>query len=225
MAETPAAILLDRVTLSHGTRLLVEKADLVLAPGSFTVLAGANGHGKTTLMRALLGLHPAREGKITVLGRTPRAARKSIGYMPQERRLPAPQLTGRALIAASWHGTRFGLPGWGRRLAEGLNAALALTGAEALAEQPLSQLSGGERQRLFLAEALLDRPALLILDEPLSGMDLQGQQKILAMLHARCRETGMAVLMSCHGLEAVRPFADHVLQISRQKLELRDAAL
>lgn len=225
MAETPAAILLDRVTLSHGTRLLVEKADLVLAPGSFTVLAGANGHGKTTLMRALLGLHPAREGKITVLGRTPRAARKSIGYMPQERRLPAPQLTGRALIAASWHGTRFGLPGWGRRLAEGLNAALALTGAEALAEQPLSQLSGGERQRLFLAEALLDRPALLILDEPLSGMDLQGQQKILAMLHARCRETGMAVLMSCHGLEAVRPFADHVLQISRQKLELCDAAL
>ncbi|NVN05380.1 ATP-binding cassette domain-containing protein [Asaia spathodeae] len=225
MADIPPAILLDRVTLSHGARLLVEKADLALKPGSFTVLAGANGHGKTTLMRALLGLHPAREGRIAVLGRAPRAARQLIGYMPQERRLPAPQLTGRALIAASWHGTRFGLPGWGRGLADDLKAALSLTGAEALAEQPLSQLSGGERQRLFLAEALLDKPALLVLDEPLSGMDIHWQQKILTMLQARCRETGMAVLMSCHGLDMVRPFADHLLQISEHKLELSDAAL
>lgn len=225
MAETPSAIRLDRVTLSHGARVLVEKTDLALAPGSFTVLAGANGHGKTTLMRALLGLHPAREGRITVLGRTPQAARQMIGYMPQERRLPAPQMTGRSLIAASWHGTRFGLPGWGRGIAKGLRTALSLTGAEALAEQPLSQLSGGERQRLFLAEALLDSPALLILDEPLSGMDIEWQHKILTMLLARCRETGMAVLMSCHGLEAVRPFADHLLQISKHKLELSDAVL
>ncbi|WP_025886088.1 metal ABC transporter ATP-binding protein [Asaia prunellae] len=225
MTDNSPAILLRQVTLSHGARVLLDRADLSLASGTFTVLAGANGHGKTTLMRALLGLHPVHEGEIRTLGRKPSAARRWIGYMPQERRIPAPQLTGKALISASWRGTSLGLPGWGQGAKTALKAALTLTGAEALAAQPLNQLSGGERQRLFLAEALLDNPALLILDEPLSGMDMDWQRRILAMLRARCRETGMAVLMSCHGLEEVSRFADHLLQISQRKLELSDVAL
>ena len=225
MAEAVPAIALHDVTLAHGVRHLIEHADLTLAPGSFTVLAGANGHGKTTLLRALLGLHKPQAGCIEIFGRSPQKARGRVGYMPQDRRLPAPQMTGRSLIAASWRGTCFGLPAWGSGLRHALHEALSLTGAETLACQPLSQLSGGERQRLFLAEALLDSPSLLVLDEPLSGMDLAWQDRILTMLKTRCRTTGMAVLMSCHGLETVRPFADHVLQISHTMLELHDAAL
>lgn len=225
MTDLPAALTLHDVTLAHGSRVLFAQANLTLPAGSFTVLDGANGHGKTTLLRTLLGLHRPQQGRIEVLGRNPAAIRGQIGYMPQDRRLPAPQMTGHALLAASWRGASFGLPGWGGKLNARIGAALSLTGAEVVARQPLSQLSGGERQRLFLAEALLDSPSLLVLDEPLSGMDTQWQTRILSMLHKRCRDTGMSVLMSCHGLDAVRPFADHLLRISDQKLELHDAAL
>jgi len=219
------ALALKAVTLAHGRRVLIDRADLTLGRGTLTLLAGANGQGKTTLLRALMGLHPVQGGEIEISGKTPRRARRRTGYMPQDRRLPAPQMTGRAFLAASWHGTRFALPGWGQNLKSALQACLALTGSEKLVDQPLSQLSGGERQRVFLAGALLDSPCFLVLDEPLSGMDTQWQGEILAMLQARCRETGMAVLMSCHGVEAALPYADHVLSIDSQKLELRDAAL
>ncbi|WP_336761692.1 ATP-binding cassette domain-containing protein [Asaia sp. VD9] len=219
------ALALKTLTLTHGRRVLIDQADLTLGQGTLTLLAGANGQGKTTLLRALMGLHPLQGGAIEIFGQTPRRARRRTGYMPQDRRLPAPQMTGRAFLAASWQGTRFGLPGWGQNLRSALQACLAMTGSEKLVDQPLSQLSGGERQRVFLAGALLDAPSLLVLDEPLSGMDTQWQAAILAMLRARCRETGMAVLMSCHGIEAALSYADHVLLIDSQKLELRDAAL
>lgn len=225
MAEAVPAITLHDVTLAHGERRLIEHADLRLAPGRLTVLAGANGHGKTTLLRALLGLHTPLAGRIEIFGHAPRKARCRIGYMPQDRRLPAPQMSGRALVSASWRGTTFGLPAWGRAIDASLHEALSLTDALDLAAQPVGQLSGGERQRLFLAGAMLEAPPLLVLDEPLGGMDTAWQDRILSMLRRRCDTTGMAVLMSCHGVETVLPFADHLLRIEGNTLELDDAAL
>lgn len=221
---TPALSFVD-VTLAQGARILLEGACFSLPEGSLTVLTGANGHGKTTLFRTILGLHAPRKGEVRIFGRIPDTMRGAIGYLPQDRRLPAPQMTGRTLIASSWNGTRPGLPGWGRRIRQRVDGALSRAGALHLADRPLGQLSGGERQRVFLAGALLQSPRLLVLDEPLSGVDVQGQAEIVALLHDLCRRSGVTILLSCHGLDAVRGRVDYRLAIAGQTLELSDAAL
>ena len=106
-----------------------------------------------------------------------------------------------------------------------LDHALVMTEALDLAQRPLYQLSGGELQRLFLAQALLASPPLLLLDEPLSGLDAQGRASIGAMLRALCRTQGVTLMMSCHHPCEMHAFADDVVQIVDGRLEARHVAV
>src|SRR5207253_3223388 len=161
-----AAVSFERVTLAIGGRTVLSYADFTIEPGEFIGVLGPNGAGKTSLMRAILGLVPPVTGRIRVAGEAPTRGNPHIGYMPQQRQaLGLMNLSGGAFVLSAANGHRWGLPF--ANAAERQDAAWALdaVGATALARRPLAELSGGERQRLLLAQALLGRPSLLLLDE------------------------------------------------------------
>ncbi len=208
------AVELERATLSIGGRTVLADVSFAIRPGEFIGVLGPNGAGKTTLMRAILGLLTPRKGAVRVFGRTPKRGDAAIGYLPQVRTvLPDLALRGRDFIASSVHGERWGLPLLAPAERASIDEVLALTGARELAERPLFDMSGGERQRLLLAQALLGRPQILLLDEPLISLDAHHQEAAIAVVRRLARERGITVLFSAHELNQLLGTLDRVLYL------------
>ncbi len=208
-----SAIVLDGVTLRLGGRTVLDRISLEIADREFVGVLGPNGAGKTTLMRAILGLVPASSGRIAVHGQPVRRGNALVGYMPQGRGATAARLEGRAVVAAAVDGHRWGLPVLGRAARMAVDEALDLVGARALADRPLSELSGGERQRLLLAQSLLGRPRLLLLDEPLISLDPHRQAEVVRLVRTVQQALGIAVLFSAHELGPLLGALDRVLYL------------
>lgn len=209
------AIAFDRVTLSLGGRTVLQDVSFAIAEREFIGVLGANGAGKTTLMRAILGLLQPRAGAITVLGAPATRGNPAIGYMPQVRTSASPRLSGRDYVAAAAGGHRWGLPVLSRTERREVDRALDMVGATALAVRPIGEMSGGERQRLLLAQALLGRPKLLLLDEPLISLDPTHQAGVVALVRSLQWELGIAVLFSAHELNPLLNALDRVLYLGR----------
>lgn len=213
-----AAVRFDGVTLAHGRKVLVEAAEFGLAQGAFVGLFGANGAGKTTLMRSVLGLERPRAGRIAVFGAPARPGRTGIGILPQQRQWPAAtlDLAAIALLEAAHPGQQ-----------AAIGTALDLVDGQALAARRLGTLSGGERQRLLLAQALVGAPRLLLLDEPLAGLDPGAQVRIVALIDRIRRQLDATVLFSAHDLNPLLGVMDAALWIARPRvrLEAPDALL
>ena len=209
-----SAVALAGVTLAIGARTILADTSLVIEEGEFVGVLGPNGSGKTTLMRAMLGLLPVRAGSLRVLGEPPGRAAGAIGYMPQLRSFAAGQrLSGRDFVACAVNGARWGIP-WRSRAEEAeIDRALALVDAVELADRPLAELSGGERQRLLLAQALLGRPRLLLLDEPLVNLDPRHQRGVVALVRDLQRRLGLTVLFSAHEINPLLHSIDRVLYL------------
>ncbi len=199
------------VTLALGGRIVLSGIDLTVPAGSFTGLLGPNGAGKTTLLRAMLGLLPPACGQITVLGAAARPGNPAIGYLPQTRPSHLPPLCAADVLAASQNGARWGVPLPTRAARAEIAWALAQTGAAPFAARRLTELSGGERQRVLIAQALLGRPKLLLLDEPLAGLDPRHQVEIVHLLADLRARLGITVLCSAHDLDVLLPVLDQVL--------------
>jgi zinc/manganese transport system ATP-binding protein len=207
-------VALDRVTLRLGERTVLADVSFSIRQGEFIGVLGPNGAGKTTLMRAILGLLPPSVGTLRVLGRAPRRGDAAIGYLPQVRTvLPDLGMRGLDFIASSLNGERWGLPSLKRADRTMIDDTLGLIGARHLAERPLSDMSGGERQRLLLAQALLDDPLLLLLDEPLINLDTRHQEIAISVVSKFCRERGITVLFSAHELNELLGTLDRVLYL------------
>ncbi len=207
------AIRFRDVTLRLGNRTVLQRISLEIAAGEFVGVLGPNGAGKTTLMRAVLGLVPAAEGRIDVLGEPVRRGNRLVGYMPQLRGPAVSRLDGRAVVAAALDGHRWGLPVLGRGARRAVDEALDLVGARSLAARPLAELSGGERQRLLLAQSLLGRPRLLLLDEPLISLDPHRQGEVVRLVRDVQQALGIAVLFSAHELNPLLGALDRVLYL------------
>ena len=205
---------LGGVTLALGGRIVLSGIDVALPAGGFIGLLGPNGAGKTTLLRALLGLVRPATGSVTVLGAAARPGNTGLGYLPQTRPGFLPALCGYDVLAASWRGQRWGLPILGRGGAADIAWALEQTGATDLAARKLSNLSGGERQRVLIAQALLGRPRLLLLDEPLAGLDPRHQADIVRLLADLRARLGITILCSAHDLDVLLPVLDQVLYVA-----------
>ena len=136
-----AAFRLEHASLAIGGRDVLHHVDLAVETGLFVGLLGPNGAGKTTLMRALLGLLPAREGRILVMGEPVARGNPAIGYLPQTRSAAPYRLSGRSFVAAALHGHRWGVPWTGRQAWQEVGRVLALVDAQELADRPLDQLS------------------------------------------------------------------------------------
>lgn len=208
------AVELDHLSLALGRRTILKDVSLAVAAGEFIGVLGPNGAGKTTLMRAILGLLAPAAGAIRVFGELARRGNPTIGYLAQSRSsLPQLRLSGRAFIASSIAGERYGLPvldGEGRKR---LDEALDLVGAREIADQPLSAMSGGERQRLLFAQALIGRPKLLLLDEPLISLDPRRQKVVVDLARKLSRDLGITVLFSAHELSQLFGAIDRVLYL------------
>lgn len=197
-------------TARLGGRTVWSDVDLTVGPGEFVVVLGPNGAGKSTLLRVLLGTVAPAAGQVRLFGVAPRTAGLPVDHLPQRRPdASIGRIRADDLVAMGHDGHRWGvrLP-FGRRRREQraeVAAALAAAGAAEHAHRPVDELSGGELQRVLIAQALVRRPRLLLLDEPLGGLDLATQGAVAALLRKLCREHGIAVVVVTHD---VNPFDD-----------------
>jgi zinc/manganese transport system ATP-binding protein len=208
------AIETQGLTLSLGGRPVLQDVSLAIRAAEFVGVLGPNGSGKTTLMRAVLGLVPPTTGTIRVLGAPAARGNAAIGYMPQVRgELANKRLSGWDFVASVVRGHRLGLPlldAAGRRE---VAWALDMVGARDLSRRPLAETSGGERQRLLLAQTLIGRPRLLLLDEPLISLDPAYQRAVVELVKSLQTELGIAVLFSAHELNPLLGALDRVLYL------------
>ncbi|MBU6508481.1 MAG: ABC transporter ATP-binding protein [Alphaproteobacteria bacterium] len=208
------AIALRDVRLTLGDRVVLDKITLDITAGEFIGVLGPNGAGKTTLMRAILGLVKPSQGEIRILGRPATRGNPAIGYMPQVHGAATlARLNGWDFVASVVDGHRLGLPLMGKAGRAEIERALDRVGARALAQRPLAEISGGERQRLLLAQALIGRPHLLLLDEPLISLDPRHQAEVINLVKSLQRELRITVLFSAHELNPLLGALDRVLYL------------
>jgi zinc/manganese transport system ATP-binding protein len=222
LTEQPPAIVARGLSAGYGSRAIWTKATFTIAADSFTAILGPNGSGKSTLVRLILGLLPPADGVIEVLGETPRRGNHRIGYVPQGSRFdPELSIRGRDFVGLGVDGHRWGVRITGRVKAEAaVDASIASVDAAGYADRQLGRLSGGEQQRLLLAQALVGRPNLLLLDEPLSHLDVRNQQAIVQLIKDVARERQLTVLLIAHDVNPLLPHIDHVIYVAHGRLAM-----
>jgi len=228
-ADTTPVLRLEGAALAFGDHLLWEGLDLDIHPGEFVTVLGSNGSGKSSLLKAVLGLQRLSAGTIEFCGHPVARGNRHIGYIPQQRLIPpGTPMRGSDLVALGVDGHRPGIRLLGRRsLHAQVQAAVSSVKAESFASRPIGQLSGGEQQRLRVAQALVSDPALLLCDEPLISLDLQHQQAVSRLVDERRRSHGTPVLFVTHDINPVLPMTDRVLYFAegRHRLGTPDEVL
>jgi zinc/manganese transport system ATP-binding protein len=217
------AVHFDQAGVRIGRRTIWSDVTLRVARGEFAAILGPNGVGKSTLVKAALGLVPLSSGTVTVLGRPPGQAGREIGYLPQRRTFDAGlRVRGVDMVRLGADGDRWGfplprlarLPG-SRRARQRVEETIALVGASGYARRPIGQVSGGEQQRLLIAQALVRRPQLLVLDEPLDSLDLPSQAAVAGLISQICRQQQITVMLVAHDVNPILPYLDRVAYIAR----------
>jgi zinc/manganese transport system ATP-binding protein len=212
------AIRLEGATAGRGGRPVWSGFDLTIRPGEFVAVLGPNGAGKSTLLDVVLGLLPLDRGLASVFGGPPGSARAQIGYLPQRRSFDAgTRIRGRDVVRLGLDGDRWGVPlptllsPSARRTAARVEEMIELVGAGAYASRPIGTLSGGEQQRLLIAQALVRRPRMLLLDEPLDSLDLSNQGAVAGLVQRICQSEGVTVLLVAHDVNPILGYLDRVV--------------
>ena len=205
-----------------GGRAIWHDVSLTVQPGEFLAILGPNGAGKSTLLKAILGLLPLASGSIDVLGHPARQGNPAIGYVPQRRSFDAEvRVRGRDIVRLGLDGANWGVPlpflarAHARAAARRVDEVIEQVGAESYADRPIGELSGGEQQRLLIAQALVTRPLILALDEPLDSLDLRNQQGVAGVIRQISRETNAAVLLVAHDVNPILASLDRVVYVAR----------
>ena len=201
------------VRLRYRSRVALRSSDFTIERGTVAALIGPNGSGKSTVLNAVAGLHAPDTGSLTVFGRLPVESRARIAYVLQSTRVnEALPVTVREVVAMG----RYASTGMARRFGAvdrtAVEAAMEQAVVGDLATRQLAELSGGERQRVFVAQGLAQDRDLLLLDEPLTGLDLVSMEIILGVVR-RERAEGRTVIMTTHDLGDAAQ-ADHVILLS-----------
>lgn len=212
-AATPAVTAQELNFSYNGNRVLTDLS-FAIDEGSYTGIIGPNGGGKTTLLRIVLGLIEPKQGSVSVLGNEPRIARKggAVGYVPQratqfERHFPATvyEVVRSGMISST---STFD--------SSAVENALEETGIADLRGKLIYELSGGQRQRVFIARCLIAKPKMLLLDEPVTGVDTPSRDRFYALLRKLNREQGMTILFVTHDVDAIAKEVDQVLCINQK---------
>jgi zinc transport system ATP-binding protein len=212
--STMSVLEAEGVGFSYGPDVVLDHVSLSIAPGEFAALVGPNGSGKSTLLRILLGLLPAQRGTVRLLGVAPDRLRERwrIGYVPQR---PALARDLPASVEEVVQAGRLARTGWRRRLTatdrDEVTHALESVALVDVRRRRVRELSGGQQQRAFIAKALVAQPDLLVLDEPVAGIDADSQRRFRDSLVHLVTDHGTAVLLVSHELGAVADDLDRVV--------------
>jgi len=202
------ALIVDGVSVRLGGREVLHDVRFSIKPGEFVGLIGSNGAGKTTLLRVILGLLPPAAGKV-------RVSAAGVGYVPQKIQLdPDMPLRARDLVGLGLDGNRLGIPLPSRSRGKRVDEMLRAVDAEHIGNARVGNLSGGEQQRILIAHALISRPGLLLLDEPLANLDIASEQEVVALLGRIAKEQRIAVLISAHEMNPLLPVMDRIVYMA-----------
>jgi zinc transport system ATP-binding protein len=203
---TDAPLALEHITFSYGPHPVLDDVTVRVEPGEFVALVGPNGSGKSTLLRIAVGLLQPHAGSVHIIDR------QRLGYVPQRPMLADGIAATVDDVVSAGRLTR------GRWLArrraadrDAVERALADVDLLELKGERISELSGGQQQRAFIARALAGEPELLVLDEPVAGVDAESQRSFRASLLALVKERGGAVLLVSHELGAVADVLDRII--------------
>lgn len=195
LTQPDTLIQAHRLGVRLGGETVLSHVDMTIHPGQIITVIGPNGAGKSTLIKALLGIHRISSGELW------RKAGLKIGYMPQKTNIEdSLPLTVDRLMTLTHRAAR-----------PAIIDALTLTDVPHLIDRPVQQLSGGEFQRVMLARALLKQPDLLVLDEPVQGVDFNGEIELYRLIQRIRDERGCAILMVSHDLHLVMAATDEVV--------------
>ena len=213
----PAALDISGLGVVYDRKLVLEDVTLSVPRGAMVGIVGPNGGGKSTLLKAVLGLAPVGAGSVGTLGRPPgRHARRLVGYVPQREDVDWSFPVSAGDVVMMGRVPSMGLfkrPSAGDR--EVVREALRTVGMEEKAEARIGELSGGQQQRVFLARALAQETEILMLDEPVSGVDAPSQHEIFDLLR-KLQQKGKTVVVTTHDLSCVAERFDLVLLLNKR---------
>jgi len=215
---TPEIVAARNLTAGYPNGTVWREASFTVNRGEFVAIIGPNGAGKTTLFRLILGLQQPLGGNIEIFNAEPRRGNPLIGYVPQRHGIDSEtNIESLELVRLAFSGKNWGVSLSGRDREAALGA-MKDVGAQDLAHRSLSVLSGGELQRIFLAEALVSGPELLLLDEPLSNLDLRHEKDLVQLVNSVVRSRNVTALLIAHNINPLLPFLDKVIFIANGKV-------
>lgn len=208
-------ITVEHLTKRFGDTDVVSDVSFVVEPGEILAIIGPNGAGKSTLLRTLMGFETPTSGTVRIYGKTPDKARTSIAYVPQrfqfDRLIP---MTVQEFLELSAHVNGM----HGAESETVIHERLEAVGLGGHEKKLLRSLSGGQLQRLMIARALLTKKELLMLDEPVAGIDLEGQKTVYELIQSINEEFGTTCVLISHELDVVFRYATRVLCINKRAL-------
>src|SRR6202044_1436932 len=205
----------DGISVRLGGRDVLQDVRFAIRAGEFVGLIGSNGAGKTTLLRVILGLQEPSAGTVRIADTGRARHAPAIGYVPQKVLLdPDMPLRARDVVGLGLDGNRLGIPLPSRGRRHLIDEMLRAVGAELFGDERVGNLSGGEQQRVLIAHALISRPSLLLLDEPLANLDIASEQEVVALLGRIAKEQGIAVLISAHEMNPLLPVMDRIVYMA-----------
>lgn len=212
MSNNKPLIKCNQITLGYGSKNIVNSFNYEINAGDYLCIIGRNGCGKTTFLRGLAGVLRPKAGKIELRDNL---QRKQIGYLPQitvtQKDFPA---SVEEIVLSAFQGKSLLLPFYGRALRERANECLALTRTENLRKACFRELSGGQKQRVLLARALCAAERMLLLDEPVTGLDPESSQNMYNIIKELHEQKKMTIVMVTHDVEAATKYATRVLDFN-----------
>lgn len=204
---------ISNISVKRGSKQILKNVNIHIHCGKLTVIIGKNGAGKSTLLKAILGEIP-HEGSITFKNKNNEEKKIKIGYVPQKLDLENSPITVYDMVA-SFSSNKPTFLFKSKKLYEKIKEHLKDFGADNLIDRKVNRLSGGELQRVMLGMAMMSKPDLLILDEPISGIDKNGKEQFYKKIYDLKKSNDMAIILVSHDFEYVKKYADDVIFLNQ----------
>lgn len=202
---------------------LTQPFDLHIEENKWLGIIGENGVGKSTFLKTILGNIPPFAGELKVFRHKPGKLNHLISYIPQEREINlSEKMSGLTLIKSSYNAWCYGMPNFGRKIDKLAMELLDLVGAIQYANKPFNILSGGQKKRIYLAQALINNPKLLLLDEPLADLDPNAKQHFIESLHEICKHTSLSLFIISHDMHEIASHLNAFIHFQANKIHYCD---
>ncbi len=206
---------IKNLSFSYEKQKILENISLTVDEKDFLAIIGPNGGGKSTLLKLILGINSVQQGSIKTFGERPQKNLSKIGYVPQNTNVNTDFPIKVIEVVMMGHiGTKRPLFGYAKEEIMCAMGALAQVGMEKFAKKKIGDLSGGQRQRVMIARALCAHPQILILDEPTSSIDVDGQKQIYELLELLNKT--ITIIVVSHDISVILEFANKVVHINKR---------